>query len=121
VLHGGAAGGRPGRPGLLIKALAFQDAQNDSASALSQHCPVRPLDKTTARSSASVAKSPLVSWQPRSAWNTTRVRGRGGDRVGPRVGDRLGAQLLSQANPTTRREAMSITVARYSQPCQVGT
>jgi hypothetical protein len=33
----------------------FRDAKNDSASALSQHCPVRPLDKVTVRSSASLA------------------------------------------------------------------
>jgi hypothetical protein len=33
----------------------FRDAKNDSASALSQHCPVRPLDKVTVRSAASVA------------------------------------------------------------------
>jgi hypothetical protein len=44
----------------------------------------------------------------------------GGDRVGQRVGDQLGAQIRPWANPTTRREAMSITVASYSHPSQVG-
>jgi hypothetical protein len=43
----------------------------------------------------------------------------GGDRVGQRVGDQLGTPRLGQANPTTRREAMSITVAKYSHPSQV--
>src|SRR5919106_6585825 len=60
-------------------------------------------------------------WQPRSAWNTT-----------PGAGSRAATALVSasatssvrrcsaRANPTTRREAMSITVASYSQPSQVG-
>ena len=55
VVHGRVAGGGAGGPGLLVEALAFRDAKNDSASALSQHCPVRPLDKVTVRSAASLA------------------------------------------------------------------
>jgi hypothetical protein len=42
-----------------------------------------------------------------------------GDRVGQRVAGQLGAQVLGHGEPTIRREAMSITVARYSQPSQV--
>src|SRR5829696_8684262 len=75
----------------------FRDAKNDSASALSQHWPVRPLDKMTARSAASVASSPLVYWQPRSAWNTT-----------PGAGSRAATALVSasQASPVRSCSAL---------------
>src|SRR5215218_2196521 len=55
----------------------FREAKNDSASALSQHWPVRPVDRQTARSSARVASSPLLYWQPLSEWNTTPARDHG--------------------------------------------
>ena len=42
-----------------------------SARALSQHCPVRPCDRMTPWSSARVAYSAEVYWQPRSAWKMT--------------------------------------------------
>jgi hypothetical protein len=44
----------------------------------------------------------------------------GGDGVGQRVGDQAGTQVLGERDPTTRRDAMSITVASYSHPSQVG-
>src|SRR4029450_9222030 len=48
----------------------FRDAKNDSASAIpALRGPA--ARQGTIRSAASLAYSPLVYWQPRSAWNTT--------------------------------------------------
>ena len=55
VFHGRLACGGAGGPGLVVEALPFREAKNDSARALSQHWPVRPVDRQTARSSARVA------------------------------------------------------------------
>src|SRR5215217_8902194 len=76
----------------------FREAKNDSASALSQHWPVRPVDRQTARSSARVASSPLVYWagNPCPSGTPPRRGITGGDRVGQRVAGQLGAQLLGQ-------------------------
>jgi hypothetical protein len=51
-------------------------AKNDSASALSQHCPVGPTDRRTPNSVARVANCWLVYWQPRSEWKITGRVGR---------------------------------------------
>jgi hypothetical protein len=57
VLHGGAAGGRSGGPRLVVETLAFQGGEERLGKrvTVSQHWPVRPLDKMTVRSSARVA------------------------------------------------------------------
>ncbi|PJM80394.1 hypothetical protein CH313_28525 [Streptomyces sp. TSRI0384-2] len=45
--------------------------KNDSASALSQHWPVRPTDSRTPNSVARAVYCWLVYWQPRSEWKIT--------------------------------------------------
>ena len=47
VLHGRVAGRRLGGPGPGINQLAIQRGRNDSATALSQHWPLRPTDRAT--------------------------------------------------------------------------
>jgi hypothetical protein len=55
VFDGRAAGGRSGGPGLLVETLAFQRREERLGERVVQHCPVRPTDKVTARSSARMA------------------------------------------------------------------
>jgi hypothetical protein len=50
----------------------LSEEENDSASALSQHWPVRPTDRVTSQSSASSAYAAEVYWQPRSELNRIR-------------------------------------------------
>src|SRR5215212_10462769 len=121
VLHGGVAGGRSGGPGLLVETLAFQGCEERLGE-----CVVPALPGAAARQDdgqvvgeggvgAAGVLATAVGMEHHPGCGVA-----GGDGVGQRVGDQLGAQVLGQANPTTRREAMSITVARYSQPSQVG-
>jgi hypothetical protein len=61
-----------------------------------------------------------VYWLPRSAWNTSPDGGRRRVRAVVRAAStRSVLRLSATAQPTTRREARSMTVARYSQPSHV--
>jgi hypothetical protein len=121
VVHGGAAGRRSSGPGLLVQALTLSGTRRTTRPAQSQHCPVRPLDKGPS--------GPRRAWRTRR-WCTgnrgqhgtpSRLRGRGRrPRWSTRRQPARCAAARPGAKPTTRREAMSITVARYRQPSQVG-
>lgn len=55
---------------LRLRYISFSSvAKNDSATASSRQPPVRLQDRRTSLSRAHSAKSLLVYWAPRSAWN----------------------------------------------------
>src|ERR671936_118904 len=98
-------------------------AKNDSASALSQHTPVFPIDCCTPCTSQSARNSADVYWHPRSEWKITpAIRP-------PRVATAIRSasqtsdarRCVVTAQPITRRENTSSTTARYSQPSHVRT
>src|SRR5947208_1864057 len=73
----------------------LSEAKNDSASALSQHCPVRPTDRRTSKSPAMVAYCVEVYWAaPVGVEDHSGVGISGGDGVGQGVGDQVGAQVV---------------------------
>jgi hypothetical protein len=60
-------------------------------------------------------------WQPRSEWKITPGSGSRAARALVRASLTSSVRMWSAiANPTSRRLAMSITVAKYSHPSQVG-
>src|SRR5215212_11547114 len=121
VFHGRPAGGGSGGPGLLVEALAFQGGEERLGEGVVPALPgaaARQDDGQVVGEGGVGAAGVLTAAVGMEHHPGCGVAG--GDGVGQRVGDQLGAQVLGQANPTTRREAMSITVARYSQPSQVG-
>src|SRR6185437_7315637 len=78
----------------------FSEAKNDSATALSQHWPLRPTDSETWQFPARAANAAEVYWQPRpGVEDHPGQRVAGGDCVGQGVGDELGAQVVSQGEP----------------------
>lgn len=79
-------------------------AKSDSASALSQHCPVRPTDSRMPNSSARAANCWLVYWQPRSEWKITGRVGRRCRHAAVRASATRSVRRWSAvAQPTTRR------------------
>src|SRR3954451_5358888 len=73
----------------------LSEAKNDSARALSQHCPVRPTESRTSRSSARVAYWVEVYWAaPVGVEDHAGVGVAGRDGVGQGVGDQVGAQVV---------------------------
>ena len=106
VVEDGPAGGGPGGPGLPVEHSVLMVAKNDSATALSQHWPVRPTDSRHAQSSARRGVLALTC---------IGSRGRSG-RPHPGRGRRLATALVrassirsvrrwsAVAQPTTRRE-----------------
>src|SRR3981189_823904 len=90
----------------------FRVAKKDSATALSQHWPLRPTDSVTPRSLARLAYWVEVYWQPRSEGNTTPGVGRRRFTASVSASATRSVRRWSAtAQPTTRREARSITVA----------
>lgn len=73
-------------------------AKNDSARALSQHRPVRPTGRRTAKSLAGEATWRLVRWQPRSVWKITGPVGRP-HRAGSPAGPGPAEQQLAGPGP----------------------
>src|ERR1700689_962029 len=71
VVHGRAVRCGPGGAGPGLDQLTLEDEKNNLATALSQHCPLRPADSVTWQSPASSANAAEVYWQPRSEWKTT--------------------------------------------------
>src|SRR4029453_15577922 len=83
------AAARVGR-GCSLRHSPFRDAKNDSASALSQHCPVRPCDKTTSRPPARMGVVPTGVLAAAIGMEDDPGCGiAGGDGVGQRVRDEL--------------------------------
>ena len=91
------AGGGPGGPGLVVEHSRLMVAKNDSASALSQHWPVRPTDK---RDAELVGQGGVLGAGVLAAAVGVEDHpgcGRaGGDGVGQGVGDQVGAQVVGQ-------------------------
>src|SRR5437868_14047685 len=76
----------------------FSEAKKLSATALSQHWPLRPTDRETWQSPARSANAAEV-YCPAAAVGMEDHPGRrvaGGDRVGQRVRDQLGAKVIGQ-------------------------
>jgi hypothetical protein len=100
VLHDRAAGRRPGRPCLVAGELAFERGEKLSATALSQHWPLRPTDKVTRQSSAKAANAAEVYCPAPVGMEDHPGRGvPGGDRVGQRVRGQFGAQVIGEREP----------------------
>lgn len=107
----------PGRgvgvPSVPVTSSFSRVAKKDSARALSQHTPVRPMESRTSWRVARRAKAWLVYRVPRSEWKITGPAGR---RCRQAVVSASAARLVPRWSavdqPTTRREAMSMTVAR---------
>src|SRR5689334_2021608 len=93
----------PARVGQACRSMSspFSEAKKLSATALSQHWPLRPTDKVTWQSSARSANAAEVYWRVQGVGveDHPRCRGTGGDGVGQRMGDQFGAQVISQREP----------------------
>ena len=100
---------------------ALRLAKNDSATALSKHDPVRPIDGRMSSLVSAARKSVEVYWLPRSEWKIAFERDQAprGEPVHG-VAHEFGAHVVAMAWPTTSRLNRSIVVARYSQPSAVG-
>ena len=73
----------------------FNEAKNDSATALSQHCPVRPTDSRSRSRSARLGVLPgRVLTAAVGVEDHPRVGVAAGDGVAQRVGDQVGAQVV---------------------------
>jgi hypothetical protein len=57
---------------LVLISSPLKEEKNNLATALSQHCPLRPADSVTWQSPASSANAAEVYWQPRSELNRIR-------------------------------------------------
>lgn len=93
-----------------------------SQTALSQHWPGRDSDWRAPWRFNSPVNSADVSWEPRSEWKIRPGSGRRRSMAMLRAWHTSSARMWSAiAQPTIRREATSITVARYIHPSQVRT
>jgi hypothetical protein len=121
VVHGGAAGPSSGGPGLLVETLALQGREERLGQRVVPALPGaagRQGDRQVRSEGGVVAAGVLA----------TAI----GMEHHPGCGSRAATALVNasatssvrrcsaRAKPTTRREAMSITVASYSHPSQVG-
>ena len=93
-----------------------------SATALSQHCRGRERLWRIAWSASSAVKSRAVYCEPRSVWKISPGGGRRDSTAMRSASPTSVVRMWSAiAQPTTRRLARSITVARYNQPSRVRT
>src|SRR5215213_4845220 len=100
VLHGGAAGSGPGRPGLLVEALALQRGEERFGERI-----VPALPGPTGRQGhleidgeGGVLAAGVLATLVRME-DHPRLGVAGGDRVGQRVSDQLGTEMLGQGEP----------------------
>ena len=78
----------------------FSEAKKLSATALSQHWPLRPADKVTWQSPARAANAAEAYWAaPVGVEDDPGRRVTGRDRVVQRVGDQFGAKVIGQGEP----------------------
>src|SRR5215211_991987 len=97
VLHGGAAGSGPGRPGLLVEALALQRGEERFGERVVPALPgpARRQGDLEIVGEGGVVAADVLATLVRMEHHPGRGVA-GGDRVGQRVSDQYGAQVLGQ-------------------------
>ncbi len=100
---------------------SLRPAKKDPARALSRQTPVRPTKSRMSWAAARAAKAPSVYWLPRPEWKTTGPSGCRWWHAALRASAATGVPRRPEGSqPTTRRAATAMTVARWSQPPPAG-
>lgn len=115
VVDDGVVGGGAGRPGLPVQACVFQRGEERFGERVVPALTGAPDGEGDREfgGQGRVVAAGVLPWQPRSEWKITPV-------VGLRAATALASALETSsvrrwpaiANPTARRDAMSMTVAR---------